>query len=201
MKELDTLKKLLHALGLDDKFLKAHGRAAQLASTWAQGKQSSEDTNDTPFSLPQPTSQFSNELQAHPDPILQSIDVGAQHLTPRRSSEHLNPLDTNIPRDLFTLPMDPTFISDSLKPPNLFSQLHNQSTINLNNSTIPLELESSTTTLCTTAFSLILESNRKGLSATDLDLKLRVGYRFSATPLESCRVDNQVLFDVLAEIL
>ncbi|KNG44682.1 hypothetical protein DDE82_008793 [Stemphylium lycopersici] len=75
-KELDALKKLLHALGLDEEFLEAHGKAARLASTWAQDKQSPEETNDTPFSLPQPTSQCTNELQAHPDPILQMLLLG-----------------------------------------------------------------------------------------------------------------------------
>ncbi|CAN9227250.1 unnamed protein product [Alternaria alternata] len=200
-KELDTLKKLLNALGLDDKFLEAHGRAARLASTWAQDKQSPEETNDTPLSLPQPTSQFTNGLQAHPDPILQSINVGAQHSTPRRSLERLNPLDSTLLCDLFALPMDPTSISDSLETPNLFGQPHDHSAMDLSTSTTPLGLESSTTTLCTIAFSRILESNRRGFSATDLDLKLRVGYRFSATPLEGCRVDNHILLDVLAEIL
>jgi hypothetical protein len=192
----------LHALGLNDEFLEAHGRAARVASTWAQDKQSSEETNGTLFSLPQqPTSQFANELQAHPDPILQSINVGTQHPTPRRSSKPLNPLDATLLSDLFTLPTDPTSISDSLEIPNLFGQPQDHSAMNLSTSTTPLGLESSTTTLCTTAFSLVLESNRKGFSATDLDLKLRVGYRFSATPLEGCRVDNHVLLDVLAEIL
>jgi hypothetical protein len=191
----------LHALGLDDEFLEAHGRAARLVSTWTQDKQSSEETNHAPFSLPQSTSQSANELQAYPDPILQSINVGAQHPTPRRSSEHLKPLDTTLPCDLFTLPTDSTFISDSLEKSNPFGQPHDHSAMNLSSNTIQLGLESSTTTLCTTAFSLILESNRKGFSATDLDLKLRIGYRFSATPLKGCRVDNQVLLDVLAEIL
>jgi hypothetical protein len=181
----------LHALGLNDEFLEAHGRAARVASTWAQDKQSSEETNGTLFSLPQqPT-----------DPILQSINVGTQHPTPRRSSKPLNPLDATLLSDLFTLPTDPTSISDSLEIPNLFGQPQDHSAMNLSTSTTPLGLESSTTTLCTTAFSLVLESNRKGFSATDLDLKLRVGYRFSATPLEGCRVDNHVLLDVLAEIL
>jgi hypothetical protein len=191
----------LHALGLDEEFLEAHGKAARLASTWAQDKQSPEETNDKPFSLPQPTAQCANELQAHPDPILQSNNVGAQHPIPRVFSERLNPLDATLLCDLFALPTDPTYISDSLETPYLFGQPHDYSAINLSTSTTPLGLESSTTTLCTTAFSLVLESNRKGFSATDLDLKLRVGYRFSAMPLEGCRVDDHVLLDVLAQIL
>lgn len=64
----------------------------------------------------------------------------------------------------------------------------------------PAEAVSDTTTLCSLAFSLILKNNLKGYSAADLDLKLRVGYRYGSTLSEGCRVDNQILINVLAEI-
>jgi hypothetical protein len=66
---------------------------------------------------------------------------------------------------------------------------------------IPAEGTSDTTTLCSLAFPLVLKNNLKGYSAADLDLRLRVGYRLGAAPLEGCRIDNKILFTVLAEIL
>ena len=59
---------------------------------------------------------------------------------------------------------------------------------------------SDNTTLCSLAFSLVLKNNRKGYSTTDLDIRLRVGYRLGETILEGCRIDNKILFSVLAEI-
>lgn len=56
------------------------------------------------------------------------------------------------------------------------------------------------TTPCSLAFSLITKNNLKGFSAAELDIKLRVGYRKALMPSEGCRVDNKVLFSVLAEI-
>ena len=63
------------------------------------------------------------------------------------------------------------------------------------------EVVSETTSLCSWAFSLVLKNNSKGYSAADLDLKLRVGYRHGATPTEGCRIDNETLLKVLAEVL
>ncbi|EOA85386.1 hypothetical protein ACJQWK_06862 [Exserohilum turcicum] len=60
---------------------------------------------------------------------------------------------------------------------------------------------SSTTTLCSWAFSLILKSNPKGYTAKDLDFRLRVRYRHGATPTEGCRIENKVLLNVLADIM
>lgn len=60
---------------------------------------------------------------------------------------------------------------------------------------------SDTTTLCSWAFALVLKGNLKGYNATDLDLKLRAGYRHGVTPTEGCRIDNKVLLDVLAEVM
>lgn len=56
------------------------------------------------------------------------------------------------------------------------------------------------TTLCSTAFFLVMRNNRKGYTVADLDLRLRAGYRYGSTASEGCRVKNNVLFDVLAEI-
>jgi hypothetical protein len=56
------------------------------------------------------------------------------------------------------------------------------------------------TTLCSFAFSLVMKNNKKGYNTADLDLKLRAGYRSGATTSGGCRVDNKILFRVLAEI-
>jgi hypothetical protein len=57
------------------------------------------------------------------------------------------------------------------------------------------------TTLCSVAFSLIMSSNKKGYSTADLDLKLRVGYRYEHATFEGCRIDNRTLLRVLTEIV
>jgi hypothetical protein len=57
------------------------------------------------------------------------------------------------------------------------------------------------TTLCSVACSLVMMSNRKGYTVTDLDVKLRVGYRYDQATSEGCRIENRVLLSVLAEIL
>jgi hypothetical protein len=66
---------------------------------------------------------------------------------------------------------------------------------------MPAEDTSDTTTLCSLAFPLVLKNNLRGYSAAELDLRLRVGYRLGSAPLEGCRIDNKILFTVLAEIL
>lgn len=67
---------------------------------------------------------------------------------------------------------------------------------------IPMAVDDPTesSTLCSLAFSLVLKNNRKGYAITDLDLKLRAGYRHGITGYENCRVDNGILLRVLAEI-
>lgn len=57
-----------------------------------------------------------------------------------------------------------------------------------------------TTTLCSVAFSMIVKNNRKGYSQPELDLKLRAGYKCGLSASGACRVENKILFQVLAEI-
>jgi hypothetical protein len=64
-----------------------------------------------------------------------------------------------------------------------------------NNSTL-----SENTTLCSLAFSIVMNNNRKGYNATELDLKLRAGYRRGTGVSQDCRIENKILFSVLAEI-
>jgi hypothetical protein len=67
----------------------------------------------------------------------------------------------------------------------------------------PIQVEdiSEGTTLCSFAFSLFMKNNNKGYTTADLELKLRAGYKCGATATGGCRVDNKILFRVLAEIL
>jgi hypothetical protein len=98
----------------------------------------------------------------------------------------------------------PTFTFESL-PTEIERQSHIQTTGDsvvreALAGTASVDGTSDITTLCSLAFPLVLKNNPKGYSAADLDLRLRVGYRFGAAP-EGCRIDNKILFAVLAEIL
>lgn len=57
------------------------------------------------------------------------------------------------------------------------------------------------TTVCAVALELAMNCNMKNLSILELDMRLRRGYRSARLQWEGCRVDNQVLFAVLAEIM
>ncbi|GAD92998.1 predicted protein [Paecilomyces variotii No. 5] len=57
------------------------------------------------------------------------------------------------------------------------------------------------TTLCAVALELVTNCNKKNLSILELDMRLRCGYRNARFQWDGCRVDNQVLFAVLAEIM
>ena len=60
-----------------------------------------------------------------------------------------------------------------------------------------------TTTSCSSAISMILSQNRLGLSLAQLQERLKPGLLAETTPtvpMAECRVQNKVLFQVLAEI-
>lgn len=57
------------------------------------------------------------------------------------------------------------------------------------------------TMVCAVALELAMNCNTKNLSIMELDLRLRCGYRSARFQWEGCRVDNQVLFEVLAGIM
>ncbi|PYI34526.1 hypothetical protein BP00DRAFT_55282 [Aspergillus indologenus CBS 114.80] len=57
------------------------------------------------------------------------------------------------------------------------------------------------TTVCAVALELVMSCNTKNFSISELDLRLRAGYRSARFQWEGCRVDNQVLFAVLAEVI
>jgi hypothetical protein len=45
-----------------------------------------------------------------------------------------------------------------------------------------------------------MKSNQKRYTVTEIDLKLRAGYTGGIKSYEDCRVENKILFSVLAEI-
>jgi hypothetical protein len=112
--------------------------------------------------------------------------------------------DSVLPWHAIDFPTSSTFAMGSLQ-----TEIQQQSPIQQNGDsimkeaftgTIPAGATSDTTTLCSLAFPLVLKNNLKGYSAAELELRLRVGYRPGAAQLEGCRIDNKILFTVLAEI-
>jgi hypothetical protein len=170
---------------LKDEFLEVYASAARIAPTLPQDQQGVRQTKDTPSS----TSQLIT--------ISPSTNFGAIHVSTPHSVDRLTSMDTTLPWNISGSATNFISTKEHVEASDIVgsSEDYHQS-----NSPTPPRSEASTTTLCTTAFSLVLGSNRKDYSAADLDAKLRMGYRFSATPLEGCRVDNHVLLEVLAEI-
>ncbi|KAJ5353448.1 hypothetical protein N7541_006012 [Penicillium brevicompactum] len=56
------------------------------------------------------------------------------------------------------------------------------------------------TMLCSVAYRLILQSNKRQYDDSQIDSRIRCGFKLGRTPSEGCRVDNEILFAVLAEI-
>lgn len=54
--------------------------------------------------------------------------------------------------------------------------------------------------VCSTALSMIFRHNRKGLSLAELQKRLRPGMRPPSEGSKECRIEESVLFRVLADI-
>jgi hypothetical protein len=109
-------------------------------------------------------------------------------------------MDASLPWALHEMSFEPTPLADIDGSPSLSSSRRNNAigvTPAPNNLIAEL---SGSTTLCTTAFSLVLDRNARGYSSEYLDSKLKSGYRLSTMPLEGCRIENHVLLEVLVEI-
>ncbi|KAH8706903.1 hypothetical protein GQ44DRAFT_777725 [Phaeosphaeriaceae sp. PMI808] len=214
VRENESLKRLLQSLGLDNDFLKAYSKAAQIApdlsrvqlgdESSSQAKACSSSSLSLDILQPDLTPTVTRELQTEYAPILSSADAEAPIQDALQFFESLTQVDAVLSWEPFDFPNTST---PALEP--LQSDIQAESLVQLTgdtlrteafSNTIPAEDVSDTTTLCSSAFSLVLKNNPKGYSAADLDLKLRVGYRCGATPSEGCRVDNKILFNVLAEI-
>jgi hypothetical protein len=104
----------------------------------------------------------------------------------------------------FDFSTNPADFSEPLQSESVLPQMLDQSATeapaaDMLESILPLD-NTQDTTLCTLAISLVLKNNRKNYTATDLDLRLRAGYRCGFAASEGCRVDNKILFGLLAEI-
>ena len=56
------------------------------------------------------------------------------------------------------------------------------------------------TTLCSLACQWVIQCNTKGVELDVLYFRMQHGFKKGNNPLEGCRVDNQVLLEVLTEI-
>ena len=54
--------------------------------------------------------------------------------------------------------------------------------------------------LCSVAYRLIIHFNKRDFDISEIDARIRCGFRQGRTKSEGCRVENEVLFAVLAEI-
>ncbi|KAF2789969.1 hypothetical protein K505DRAFT_312216, partial [Melanomma pulvis-pyrius CBS 109.77] len=213
-RENESLKRLLQSLGLGNDFLKSYSKAAQIAldiSRAQLGNKSccqAESWSSSSLSLdilqPDLTPTVTRELQTEHAPILSSIDAEAPIQDALQFFDSLTQVDAVLSWEPFDFPNTSTSALESLQ-----TNIQAESLVQLTgdtlrteafSNTIPAEDVSDTTTLCSSAFSLVLKNNLKGYSAADLDLKLRVGYRYGAASSEGCRVDNKILINVLAEI-
>ncbi|KAJ4989595.1 hypothetical protein SVAN01_04972 [Stagonosporopsis vannaccii] len=214
VRENESLKRLLQSLGLGNDFLKAYSKAAQIApdisraqlgdESCCQAKACSSSSLSLDILQPDLTQTVTRKPQTEYAPIVSSIDAEARTQDALQFFESLTQVNAVLSWEPFDFPNIPTSALEPLQtdiPAESLAQLTGDalSTESFSN-TIQAEDVSDTTTLCSSAFSLVLKNNLKGYSAADLDLKLRVGYRCGAAPSEGCRVDNKVLINVLAEI-
>lgn len=117
--------------------------------------------------------------------------------------QNLLPMDT-LPMDFnFGLSFQPP-LSAYDTPSSLYPGSTLNGTLSFQTSTDGLTeqmLDDNTaTTLCRTALDMIAQHNRKGYSFKDLEVRLCRGYQPEASEGADCRVQNSVLFSVLAEI-
>ena len=112
------------------------------------------------------------------------------------------PLSPDFPFDFSKLPYDSSQSTQDQQILSYSSQIAIQPVAN-GSITDASEntMSSDNTTLCSLAFSLIMNNNRKGYDVAEIDLRLRAGYRYGSAPSDGCRVDNKILFSVLADIL
>lgn len=107
-------------------------------------------------------------------------------------------LDLNIPllsNENNTLTNLDTF-SAELTEPNLESSPYQRA----QESTETSAPSNMNTTLCSLACQWVIQCNTKGVELDVLYFRMERGFKQGNSPLEGCRVDNQVLLNVLTEI-
>jgi len=209
--EVQSLKKLLYTLGLDEAFLEAFSEAQHLAAQFSSNLESITHIGSTPETCFQHIKSLSiSELdtssivpcqkQAHElySPFGAEIDI--QNANMQLNLVDSYAIDASPPWESHDMPAIMTPLAHTNGGLSLLSPIQENSTdFSPASNGLPAQLSGSTT-LCTTAFSLVLAQNPDGHSSEYLDKKLRAGYRFSTSPLEGCRIQNHVLLEVLAEI-
>ncbi|KAJ5158667.1 uncharacterized protein N7500_008318 [Penicillium coprophilum] len=167
-----------------------------------------------------------NSRKAHPgnihdsEPNMASAVTGslASSAETHRSMESLSPLSFWEQWDLSGLSPDMgldfniPLLSDeadnlallnppSVEPPKLaektFEATQQQGTQESIEESTPISLD---TTLCSLACQWVIQCNTKGVELDVLYFRMERGFRQGNSPLEGCRVDNQVLLKVLTEI-
>ncbi|PGH27411.1 hypothetical protein AJ80_00889 [Polytolypa hystricis UAMH7299] len=95
-------------------------------------------------------------------------------------------------------------VSDSERAARIFTSTNTRNSQELGPPKSPQpttnEATESSTMLCSVAYRLIMQCGRGIYDDLELEMKLRHGYRKGRTPFEGCRIENKVLFSVLAEI-
>ncbi|KAF2229315.1 hypothetical protein EV356DRAFT_456047, partial [Viridothelium virens] len=197
--ENDSLKRLLQSLGLEENFLRAYLKASQNVA----GNTSRCEVEVTSPPLTSPTPSIRPGLPQYAD------GDGRIEISDFIPSTRLDvtPPDVAVafPREPLAIPSGTDFLLEQSQ-----AGLHLQCPAHVSDHSLmeqtmddltPRTNTADTTTLCSLAFSLIFMNNSKGYSIADLELKLRKGYKHGATSSEGCRIDNKVLFSVLAEIV
>ncbi|PKY00243.1 hypothetical protein P168DRAFT_74839 [Aspergillus campestris IBT 28561] len=112
--------------------------------------------------------------------------------SPSMSLDHLTDFfrETDYPQNMPSMEPDSIFLLSNQVPPHTTAP------------TADVEASDYTqdTTVCAVALELVMSCNRKNLSISELDMRLRCGYRRAQFQWEGCRVDNRVLFAVMSEI-
>ena len=145
-----------------------------------------------------------NTSELQPSEALIDSALGADTTAASTQFPHLQPgmaITPDWESSPFTIPVDLTVVPFyELQAPSSNLTSVGSPTSGPLQSLVEMENTEEETTLCSLAFSIVVANNRKGYSVTDLDLKLRAGYRNGSVVSEGCRVHNKVLFGVLAEI-
>ncbi|KAK6517487.1 hypothetical protein TWF281_004139 [Arthrobotrys megalospora] len=184
IKENASLKSILSAIGIDgnlrQELSKAFERVPTLTSVMRATMQQQEDA--IPTNLTDDGLDF--EVQTpdvglvHRHLLVDSMQLGQNSDLIQSSTNLFNYIDPGIS----ILESNPTSVE--LSGIESFSRL----------------TSTTTTTLCSIAYEMVLKFNHKAYPLEELDRRLRCGYSGGYVMDEGCSIDNKVLFRVLGEI-
>ncbi|EUC40115.1 hypothetical protein COCMIDRAFT_9942 [Bipolaris oryzae ATCC 44560] len=206
--ENKSLKQLLQSLGLRDEFLEAYKTAVKIAPNISLPPLDDARCNRASQCLSSSTALESSQLlqvATSENQAEQTIEPFLDVSVSEQESLGFSQMDAPLSWELLDFPTASTSALELVEP-DINTERLGQLTMDTlvteaPSNAITVEHISDTTTLCSWALSLVLRSNMKGYSTADLELMLRVGYRYGATPTEDCRINNKVLLGVLANII